>query len=407
MDRPMKYLFLCDVISSELRELIKNDYDPKQLGLAAAVFPWALIDGMIANGMDFDIISAPIMPHYPKFRKKSLPQYKGVFDYGGIKYESLPHSTVFYKRDFSIYKLAKKRIAQWCKENENREKCIIIYTLVPGFMAAAIAAKKRFPNLKICVIIADMIEDNLNLFPNAGLLKKIQVQLYSYYIHNAYKDLDYFVLLTKKMKNRIPCITNNYCILEGIYSGKSTEQVDELKKEKEIMYGGGLYDFENIKTLIEGFKRIKNKEAKLVLYGNGPLVEYVKEESNKNERIKYGGVLSHDDFLYHIKQAYLLINPRQPSDIGDYTFPSKIMEFLASGTPTLMYRIGGIPSEYYDHCIEIKGYSEDELAVSIDKALELGPEKLNSIGHDASLFILNQKNPQKQVSKIVNLIEGK
>ena len=83
------------------------------------------------------------------------------------------------------------------------------------------------------------------------------------------------------------------------------------------------------------------------------------------------------------------------------------MEFLASGTPTLMYKIGGIPSEYYDHCIEISGYSEDELAVSIDKALELGPEKLNSIGQDASLFILNQKNPKKQVSKIVNLIEGK
>lgn len=401
----MKYLFLCDVISSNLKELIKNDYDPKQLGLAGAVFPWALVDGMIANNMDFDIISAPIMPHYPKFKKKSLPHYKGMFDYGDIKYESLPHSTVFYKRDFSIYKLAKKSIAQWCKENEKREKCIIIYTLVPGFMAASISLKKRYPDLKICVIIADMIEDNLHLFPNASFLKKVQVKLYSSYIHKAYKDLDLFVLLTEKMRNRIPCILNNYCILEGTYSGNNKITIDEGQKEKTIMYGGGLYDFENIRTLVGAFKKIKNTEAKLVLYGNGPLVNFVKEESKKNTRIHYGGVLSHDQFLDRIKQAYLLINPRQPSDIGDYTFPSKIMEFLASGTPTLMYRVGGIPDEYYNHCIELKGYSEEELATCIDKALGLSIDQLNLIGQDANKFILELKNPQKQVEKIKVLVE--
>lgn len=400
-----KYLFLCDVISSGLKELIKNDYDPKQMGLAAEVFPWALIEGMISNKMNFEIISAPIMPHYPKFKKKSLPRYKGFFDYGGIKYESLPHSTVFYKRDISIYKLAKKRVSQWCKENEDSNKCIIIYTLVPGLMAASIDAKKKYPNLKICVIIADMIEDNLNLFPNASALKKIQVKLYSWYIHKAYKDLDYYVLLTEKMKGRIPCIGQNYCILEGTYSGKKEEIIDEANKEKVIMYGGGLYDFENIRTLIGAFNRIKDKESKLFLYGNGPLVELVKEASDKNERIKYGGVLTHDKFLNHIKQAYLLINPRQPSAIGDYTFPSKIMEFMASGTPTLMYKVGGIPDEYYEHCIELKGYSEEELALSIDRALEMSSEELNHIGLDASQFILEQKNPQKQIEKIVKMIE--
>lgn len=401
-----KYLFLCDVISSGLKELIKDDYDPKQMGLAAEVFPWALIDGMMSNDIDFDIISAPIMPHYPKFKKKSLPEYKGVFDYGDIRYESLPHSTVFYKRDLSIYKLAKKKIAEWCKKYEKRDKCIIIYTLVPGLMAASTAAKKKYPNLKVCVIIADMIEDNLNLFPNASFLKKIQVQLYSRYIHKAYKDLDFFVLLTEKMKERIRCINNNYCILEGTYSGNPGEFVDEKQKERILMYGGGLYDFENIRTLIKAFNKIKDKESKLVLYGNGPLVELIKEESKQNNRISYGGVLTHDQFLIRIKQAYLLINPRQPSNIGDYTFPSKIMEFLASGTPTLMYRVGGIPTEYYNHCIELKGYSEEELAISIDNALALDHEKLNQIGQDASRFIIEQKNPKKQVEKIIKLVEG-
>lgn len=58
--------------------------------------------------------------------------------------------------------------------------------------------------------------------------------------------------------------------------------------------------------------------------------------ATKDRRIQYLGSIPHDEILQLQRTASLLVNPRTPEGIyTKYSFPSKTMEYLASGTPTL------------------------------------------------------------------------
>ena len=68
------------------------------------------------------------------------------------------------------------------------------------------------------------------------------------------------------------------------------------------------------------------------------------------------------------KRATALINPRKPnSKITRFSFPSKNMEYLSSGTPMIGYKLDGIPSEYYDYFYTIDDSSEKSLRNTIVK----------------------------------------
>ena len=74
-----------------------------------------------------------------------------------------------------------------------------------------------------------------------------------------------------------------------------------------------------------------------------------------NEKIKYFGVIDFESILLRQKNTDLLINPRPSIDeYTKYSFPSKIMEYMASGTPVLTTKLSGIPMEYYDYYILLK-----------------------------------------------------
>ena len=63
-------------------------------------------------------------------------------------------------------------------------------------------------------------------------------------------------------------------------------------------------------------------------------------------RIEFLGMLPRTDVLELQSKATILVNPRQPvGDFTKYSFPSKTIEYMASGTPLLMYKLPGIPEE--------------------------------------------------------------
>ena len=57
-----------------------------------------------------------------------------------------------------------------------------------------------------------------------------------------------------------------------------------------------------------------------------------------------------NDFDPSIVIATLLINPRfSNEEYTKYSFPSKNMEYMASGTPILTTKLPGMPKEYYEY----------------------------------------------------------
>jgi hypothetical protein len=82
------------------------------------------------------------------------------------------------------------------------------------------------------------------------------------------------------------------------------------------------------------------------------------------------------------------------------------MEYLASGTPTIMSHLASIPVEYDKHII----YVEDETAEGLkDKILMVGSlseEERTKLGTNASEFIIKNKNSHTQANKLLTLLSN-
>jgi glycosyltransferase involved in cell wall biosynthesis len=117
------------------------------------------------------------------------------------------------------------------------------------------------------------------------------------------------------------------------------------------------------------------------------------------------GNIPREEVLSLQKKAMLLVNPRKPSvGLTRYSFPSKTMEYMASGTPMLGYALEGIPEEYYNHMFIPKDLSVDAMTNAINETLSKTPEELRQFGSLAKEFIRNNKESQHQVAKVIRFL---
>lgn len=404
----MKLLFITGCYPSECYKEIQTA-SRVPLQNASNTFQWAVIDGLLENDVDFTIACSPFIPTFPINYKRLFTPY-GIMRYNGrdighylkrctligIKKKSLEHSIFNYANE-------------WCKRNSNEDKLgILIYTPFSGFLNPIIKLKKKYPQIIITSIVTDLIEDVLFFSSNRNLIKRFLNSIEATYEKNNFQKIDKYVLLTKAMEERIPESKGRNIVVEGIYSpcGSLSSAVKKNSECRTILYTGSLQEFAGVVDLVNAFKLINNKDCRLIICGSGECSSYIEESSRKDNRIIFKGVLSREEILALQQSSTLLVNPRRPDNlITKYSFPSKTMEYLASGTPMLGYMLPGIPEEYYDYFLCIDDLSKNGLLNALNMCLEMPEEVLCSIGKKAKEFILNNKNSCKQVSRIMRFIE--
>jgi len=105
------------------------------------------------------------------------------------------------------------------------------------------------------------------------------------------------------------------------------------------------------------------------------------------------------------KSSSILVNPRANNEeYTKYSFPSKIMEYMSSGTPVIAYKLDGIPDEYYKYLYQVEA-GEDGLFVTLREILSKSDRELEDKGQLAKGFVLTKKNSEIQAAKIIKMIE--
>ena len=134
----------------------------------------------------------------------------------------------------------------------------------------------------------------------------------------------------------------------------------------------------------------------------------ITEAAEKDPRIIYKGMLPREEVLFLQQQSTVLINPRKPNGgITKYSFPSKTVEYLSSGTPMIGYKLEGIPEEYFNYYYTIDSLSEEDLVHTLDAVLSLPQDELDKKAHSAYKFIMENKTAEKQVKKIIDFIKSR
>ncbi len=404
----MKFLLILTSYPKSIEEELKSCCKKINLSIAAEHFQMSLIDGFVRNDVDFSVISFPMLPSFPQ-RYKKLYTQETDYDYDG-RIVGKMHSfcSLPLIKDYSIRFRLRHAVRNWIKKNisGNEQFAVITYTPTSYLIEAVSPLKKHYHNMLLATVVTELVDFTYMAKANQTFLKSLQQKRERKRVWANYPNIDKYVLLTKQMEERIPQAVGNSMIVEGIYSGTPYSVRSEFKTEKTVVYTGALQEYVGIKELVDAFMLIKDPELRLVICGHGSSANYIKERARIDKRIYFKGPVKRDEAVELQARASVLVNPRMPSqDFTKYSFPSKTMEYLASGTPVIGYMLPGIPEEYREHLYVPNEASVKGLSDKITEVLHL--DKLALIEHasKAQDFILQNKTAEKQVKRIIEFLE--
>lgn len=218
-----------------------------------------------------------------------------------------------------------------------------------------------------------------------------------------------YVLLTQAMNDRLNPGGKPYVILEGHADVTMVENVPSLARKRAprvCLYAGGVRKEYGLKNLVEGFRQADLDNAQLSIYGPGDYVEELKAVAAEDPRVRYGGMLLNTEIVEKEMEATLLINPRPTGEeYVRYSFPSKTMEYMSTGTPVLTTVLPGMPGEYYPYVYLLPDESAAGIAETLKQVLENSDEELFRKGCAARTFVLERKNNVVQAKKILDMLE--
>lgn len=400
-------LFLGKLFPREAETEIKRNMKTGMQDAANAL-QWNLIDGFDANHCGtVRILTLLPIDSYPKGYTKAYIQ-ESVFQHS-LLYRS--DDTVVGCSNFTIIKQFenfypfRRKVREWCLDGGKRKKVLFCYTASAMFLSLAKYAKKLNPAVETCCMIADIPE-----FSSARELHGLH-RIYNDYetrrTARLYNAVDKFVLLTEQMADRLR-LKSPHIVVEGIApeptDAAETPIPDMLRDQKYILYTGTLnYEF-GIGTLLEAFEKIQNNDVKLVICGFGAAEAEI--QKRKDSRIVFLGRVDRTQALALQRRAAVLVNPRQNNaEFTKYSFPSKTMEYLASGVPVVAYKLDGIPDEYDAFIRYVPDQTSETLAAVLSEMCALPQLKRAEIGEKAKQFVLSEKNAEKQARKILDFLQ--
>ncbi len=358
-----------------------------------------------ATGTPVQLINNVQIPSYPKYPKTLFKQQvwhhtEGACDIN-CGFVNLP-----------VFKHISRAITTWCaikkavKANPGEDICILTYDVRLGIATAIGWAKRRFPQIRTCIVMPDIPTEVLAA--STGGKISFKAKLWAKLKMKFIRRFDSYVFVTEPMKEVVDVSKKPYTVVEGIYNNHQPPLAPPTTDKKVIFYSGQLNPAYGMENLLDAFLEIyeAHPDHELWLCGSGRLVPRIQEYATHCPGIRFYGYVSGDRVRQLQAQAAVLVNPRQNvGGLTRYSFPSKTMEYLASGRPVLGYKLDGIPAEY-DPYIQ---YVEDNSVAALQEKLlticSLSPKIRQTMGDASRAFILEHKTPKKQCEKIVKMVD--
>lgn len=380
----MKIVYVSTLVSQKKLDYIISNAKIKPLQ-SIQKFSRLMCEGFTLNDCSVDVISS--VPMSRKIMKKVFWFEKRETE-GKINYKYIPFMNFRFVRQFMLaFNLIFILFRYLFDKEEKVFVCDILNTTISS-LTLLFSKIFRIP----CISIVTDLPRDIN---SKSLSSKINQFFESKY--------DGYIFLTEPMNEVINKKDKPYIVVECIVDNVKDDSEYKKKDKYTLLYAGGLYEAYGIKNLIDAVLLIDDIDVSLDLYGFGDMEDYIKSLNNKN--IKYYGVKPNKDIVISEKCATLLVNPRfSAGDYTKYSFPSKIMEYMLSGTPVLTTKLSGIPLEYHNYLYFIDDESVLGMKKAIQNVLSIKPDILSKKGCEAQQFVLVNKNKVVQAKKIKEFI---
>lgn len=257
----------------------------------------------------------------------------------------------------------------WCLKNVAKKKIVVcslmrIYQFLPVLWISSLF------RCKTVTVVCDIPWMTINQVSEGHVTNKQKAIIKLG--RKVSSKFDGYVFLTESMNGVINTNNKPYIVIEGfcdIEMKNVSNSFSEKENKNVVIYAGGVNRKYGIKNLIDAVVGLDDVE--LWIYGVGDLSSELEKEHPDNVVLK--GPRSNSEVVLAETKAMMLVNPR-PTDeeYTNYSFPSKTLEYMSSGTFTLSTRLGGIPEEYFNHLGIIEDYSSSGIRDTIITALAKG-----------------------------------
>ena len=182
-----------------------------------------------------------------------------------------------------------------------------------------------------------------------------------------------------------------------------------------ILYCGNLnLNKDGVDILIKSFAKISCKfpEMNLVLIGTGnpdeeTILKNIISVLNIQNKVHFLGQVTRTEVPNYLKNAKVLALSRPPSMVADAGFPSKLTEYLATGKPVVVTKVGEIPDFLIDgqHAFLSKAGSVEAFSEKLDFVLD-NYELAKKVGLKGKELTSTVFNYNFQAGRIIGFINS-
>lgn len=359
---------------------------------------------------DCQLINKLYVRNYGKgYQKIIVPQYKFMHKVNQIKSDiGVGFINLPFISSNCYFVFLKKHIREWAKTDNKRQKCLFAYALTDYNIKALAYAKKISPTIKTAIIVPDLPQytrtKSKNVFVNR-IKNAFNNLVFSRVINRYHNSIDRFYLFSEHIAEMLPSGIQ-YSVFEGIatdlFSNIKPEYMFD-KEKKVVLYAGAIATVYGLQLLVDAFRTIKDEKFRLILCGKMSVSQDILIKSiEQDERIVYLGLIPRQRVLALELGANVLVNPRQNNaQFTRYSFPSKTIEYLSSGTPMVGFKLDGISDDYHQY-INYAEYGTPECLgkTIVDVCMDV-TNTYKARAEAAREYILSQKNNFAQSEKIM------
>lgn len=354
---------------------------------------------------DITVYSYPPIASYPKGYLIGTARKKMYLD-NGNEVNIVPIINVLGLKQLSVFISMFISLCSWCARNKNQKLDILTYADFLEYCVPALIVSRIF-GAHVSVFLTEI--PGYAHYHRGRLSLKDRLIIWSEKTkRKLHGKFDGYVFVSEHLKELVDIGNSPWTVVEGFADDNLwLETCHETSKEKikTVMYAGSLGEAYNIKMLIDAFYSLKD-DYRLWIYGNGKYADYVRKIASLDARITFFGSVSRKEVLEAEKKAHLLVHVKNPDDPHSrYAFSSKIIEYMASGTPILTTCVDGISEEYYKYAYLIKEVSVKGIQNALVCTLGYSNTDLEMMGNRAKEFVLREKCETVQAGKILNMME--
>jgi glycosyltransferase involved in cell wall biosynthesis len=310
--------------------------------------------------LDIEYVSTRAISTFPSNSQKFVynglygtqPNKKNVFEISFINITGLKLISRFISSLFTILNKSKNK----------KYDTLLVYSVHLPFLLTGLIASRLFGYKLVGLWTDPPAKTN-----SSNLIIKFVRSIESFISKKVMAKFDKSIVLSKHLaldyNPRHP-----FFVLEGILDSSNLLDDNNLDKKKcldkncpiVITYAGTIVRDYGIEQLVKAVGFFDEGEVYLNLYGAGCLARELEVLHPRNVFLK--GFVGPHAIGKILKESHFLMNCRSPKDsFTKYSFPSKTIEYMSSGTPVIMTMLDGIPETYREFVIALDSNEPEEI----------------------------------------------